>query len=49
MVKALTKECQRCKKTKVLNQFFENSTKPDHRNGICKICQIEVNNKNKVK
>ncbi|WP_167594724.1 MULTISPECIES: hypothetical protein [Lactococcus] len=47
MPSALTQECQRCKKTKKLNEFFENSTKKNHRNGICKECQKEVNKNNK--
>lgn len=43
MGKALTKKCQRCGVEKRLNEFYENSTKSDHRNGICKKCQKEVN------
>jgi len=39
MPAALTKTCQKCKKVKPLNEFYENRTKPDHRNGICKNCQ----------
>lgn len=42
---ALTKECSMCKEEKRLNQFYENSTKKDHRNGICKECQKKVNQK----
>lgn len=34
-----------CGKEKRLNQFYENATKPDHRNGICKDCQKKVNKK----
>ncbi len=30
---------------KRLNEFYENSTKADHRNGICKDCQKKVNQK----
>ena len=45
MPSPLTKTCQKCGKTKRLNQFYENSTKTDHRNGICKTCQKEVNNR----
>jgi len=45
MPAALTKKCQMCGKEKKLNQFYENSTKTDHRNGICKSCQKKVNSK----
>lgn len=45
MPSALKKRCSRCGKEKRLNQFYENSTKADHRNGICKKCQREVNRK----
>lgn len=47
MSRALTKTCQRCRKEKRLNQFYENSTKSDHRNGICKACQKEVDKSNR--
>ena len=47
MGKALTKKCSMCSIEKRLNEFYENSTKADHRNGICKDCQKEVNQKNK--
>lgn len=43
MPKELTQECQRCKQTKPLSEFYNNSTKPNWRNGICKSCQSEVN------
>ena len=36
---ALKKKCQCCVKTKRLNKFYENSTKADHHNGICKAFQ----------
>ena len=47
MGKSLTKKCSMCSIEKRLNEFYENSTKADHRNGICKDCQKEVNQKNK--
>ena len=47
MGKALTKKCSKCSIEKRLNEFYENSTKSDHRNGICKDCQKKVNQKNK--
>lgn len=47
MSQPLTKICNRCKKVKRLNEFFENATKNDHRNGICKECQAEVDKKNR--
>ena len=46
MGKALTKNVLSVQ-LKRLNEFYENSTKADHRNGICKDCQKEVNQKNK--
>lgn len=46
---ALTKQCYRCKEVKRLSEFYENSTKPDHRNGICKRCQGEVDRENRSK
>ncbi|RKI09814.1 hypothetical protein D7Y15_23230 [Corallococcus sp. AB030] len=39
---ALTKPCQRCGEVKRLSEYYENRTKPDHRNGICKLCQAKV-------
>lgn len=42
MSNALTKKCTRCKEDKRLGEFYENSTRPDHRNFICKVCQSEV-------
>ena len=44
MPAALTKVCSRCGEEKRVNQFYENRTKSDKRNGICKSCQKEVNN-----
>lgn len=41
----LTKTCSMCGQTKRLSEFYENSTKPDHRSGICKECQKKVNNR----
>jgi hypothetical protein len=41
----LTKICSMCKKTKPLSDFYNNLTKSDGRNGICKECQRKVNNK----
>jgi len=46
---ALTKICYRCKTEKRLSEFYENATKPDHRNGICKSCQLEVDRENREK
>lgn len=46
MPNVLTKKCYKCKKEKRLNEFYENATKPDHRNGICKECQKLVNQSN---
>lgn len=43
MPSALTKKCQMCGKVKRMNEFYENSTKSDKRNGICKECQKKVN------
>jgi len=43
----LKKSCSYCGVEKRLSDFYENSTKPDHRNGICKNCQLEVNRKHK--
>ena len=43
----LTKKCQRCGAEKRLSDYYENATKPDHRNGICKVCQAEVDKKNR--
>ncbi len=43
MPQALTKKCSMCSVEKRLSEFYENSTKPDHRNGICKECQKKVN------
>lgn len=45
MPAALTKKCSMCKETKRMSEFYENSTKSDKRNGICKSCQKEVNNR----
>lgn len=45
----LTKECQRCHKEKRLNEYYENQTKPDRRNGICKACQGKVDQENREK
>ncbi len=45
MPAALTKRCSMCGETKRLNEFYENATKKDHRNGICKSCQKKVNNR----
>ena len=45
----LTKKCQRCGEEKRLNEYFENQTKPDGRNGICKKCQAEVDKENRSK
>ncbi|CAF1784384.1 hypothetical protein BSP4_30990 [Bacillus subtilis subsp. subtilis] len=39
----LSKVCQRCKQDKPLSEYYNNKTKPDYRNGICKKCQKEVN------
>lgn len=47
MPKALTKKCSKCNKEKRLNAFYENSTKSDRRNGICKECQKLVNQLNR--
>lgn len=47
MPAALRKKCQRCGKTKRLNEFYENSTKADHRNGICKACQKKLTDNKK--
>ncbi len=38
----LTKVCQSCKVDKVLDEYNNNLTKPDGRNGICKKCQARV-------
>lgn len=42
----LTQMCNRCKKTKPLDDFYHNSTKSNFHNGICKVCQLEVNKEN---
>jgi hypothetical protein len=44
---ALTKVCGRCKVEKRLDDFYQNATKPDHHNDICKECQLKVNKANK--
>ena len=51
MPNALTKICTKltCRKEKRLNEFYENRTKPDHRNDICKPCQKEVNQTNQAR
>lgn len=41
----LTKICSMCKEIKPLSEFYNNLTKADGRNGICKECQIKVNKK----
>ncbi len=41
------KICQKCHKEKSLSDFYRNKTKKDAHNGICKVCQEEVN-KNKT-
>jgi hypothetical protein len=43
----LKKVCGHCKKEKPLSDFYHNSTKDDYHNGICKVCQKEVNEKNR--
>ncbi|WP_176717948.1 hypothetical protein [Brochothrix thermosphacta] len=47
MPSSLTKKCNKCKIEKRLSEYYENATKKDHRNGICKDCQKEVNQLNK--
>ncbi|WJZ23632.1 hypothetical protein LIS04_204 [Listeria phage LIS04] len=42
----LSRKCQRCKIEKPLSQYYNNRTKPDYRNGICKSCQLAVNKSN---
>ncbi len=41
------KICQKCNKEKSLSDFYRNKTKEDGHNGICKVCQEEVNKNNK--
>lgn len=43
----LKKKCSRCDKEKNLDDFYHNKTKSDYHNGICKDCQLEVNQQNK--
>jgi hypothetical protein len=45
MPSALKKICSKCGKKKLLDDFYHNRTKPDFHNGICKECQIAVNEK----
>lgn len=47
MPAATKKVCQMCKEEKPLSEFFHNATKADKHNGICKECQIVVNNNNR--
>lgn len=41
----LTKKCQGCNVVKPLSEYYNNLTKRDGRNGICKECQKKSNNK----
>lgn len=41
----LTKQCQSCGAVKPMSQFYNNLTKSDGRNGICKECQSKSNKK----
>lgn len=43
MPATLEKKCQMCGQTKSLSEFHHNQTKADMHNGICKLCQAEVN------
>lgn len=43
--KELEKQCTRCKQVKPLSEYYNNLTKKDGRNSICKVCQMEVNKK----
>ncbi|MDU7454277.1 MULTISPECIES: hypothetical protein [Clostridium] len=43
----VTKVCQHCKIEKSLSDFHRNRTKTDGHNGICKVCQAEIDKKNK--
>jgi hypothetical protein len=47
MKSTVRKTCQSCKIEKSLSDFHRNKTKPDGHNGICKICQAEVDKKTK--
>lgn len=43
----VTKTCSKCKQIKSVSDFYLNMTKRDNFNSICKVCQKEVNKKNK--
>jgi hypothetical protein len=43
MPTALVKKCPKCGRTKPLSEFYHNSTSPDMHGGICKNCQLRVN------
>ena len=44
---SLPKSFQSCGEEKRLNEYHENQTKADKRNGICKQCQAEVDKANR--
>lgn len=45
----MKKVCQHCHENKPMGEYYENKTKLDLRNGICKDCQREVNKKSSSK
>jgi superfamily II helicase len=49
MKSTVRKTCQSCKVEKSLSDFHRNKTKADGHNGICKVCQSESDNRNKLK
>ena len=47
MAQSNSKKCQRCNQDKKLSEYYKNITKTDDYNGICKVCQKEVDALNK--